>query len=105
MTPQVRVAATPWLDIAYEAHGPDDGDAVVLAHGFPYDPRCFDAVAPRLAANGCRVIVPYLRGFGPTRFRSDWTMRSGQQAAIGGDLSDLIEALALPNPLLMGFDW
>ena len=105
MTPEVRVATTPWLDIAYEPHGPEDGDAVVLAHGFPYDPRCFDAVVPPLVAKGRRVVVPYLRGFGPTRFRSDWTMRSGQQAAIASDLIELIEALAIPRAVLMGFDW
>jgi pimeloyl-ACP methyl ester carboxylesterase len=103
--PPIRTTQTRWLDIAYEAYGPDDGPPVVLLHGFPYSPRAFDAVAPQLAAQGGRVIVPFLRGYGPTRFRSDWTERSGQQAAIGADLSDLIEALALPNPLLMGFDW
>lgn len=103
--PPVRHARTRWLDIAYETHGPDGGDPVVLLHGFPYDPRCFDAVAPALAAEGRRVIVPYLRGFGATRFLSANTMRSGQQAAIGEDLLDLMEALALPPAALMGFDW
>jgi pimeloyl-ACP methyl ester carboxylesterase len=103
--PAVRHVQTQWLDIAYEQHGPEDGDAVILLHGFPYDARSFDDVAPALAARGCRVIVPYLRGYGETRFRSSWTQRSGQQAAIGGDLSDLIEALAIAKALLMGFDW
>jgi pimeloyl-ACP methyl ester carboxylesterase len=70
------------LDLAYEEHGPSGGDVVVLLHGFPYDPRCFDSMAPSLAAEGCRVIVPYLRGYGPTRFVSPTAMRSGQQAAL-----------------------
>ena len=69
------------LDLAYEAHGPETGEAVILLHGFPYDPRCFNAVAPALAEDGYRVIVPYLRGYGPTRFLSDGALRSGQQAA------------------------
>ncbi len=84
-----RVVRTPVLDIAYEEHGPAGGDPVVLLHGFPYDPRGFDDVAPPLAAEGCRVIVPDLRGYGPTRFRSAETRRSGQQAALAADLRDL----------------
>jgi pimeloyl-ACP methyl ester carboxylesterase len=103
--PPIRIAQTRWLDIAFEQHGSEEGEAVILLHGFPYSPRAFDAVAPALAANGLRVVVPYLRGYGETRFRSDWTQRSGQQAAIGSDLSDLIEALAIEKALLMGFDW
>ena len=101
----VRLAQTRWLNVAYEAHGPVDGPPVVLLHGFPYSPRAFDAVAPRLADKGCRVIVPYLRGYGPTRFLSAETMRSGQQAAIGCDLIDLLDALAIQRATLMGFDW
>jgi pimeloyl-ACP methyl ester carboxylesterase len=101
----VRHAQTRWLNIAYEEHGPADGSSVVLLHGFPYSPRAFDAVAPRLADKGRRVIVPYLRGYGPTRFLSADTMRSGQQAAIGSDLIDLLDALAIPRATLMGFDW
>ncbi len=101
----IRHARTRWLDVAYGEHGPADGAPVVLLHGFPYSPRAFDAVAPRLAGHGCRVIVPYLRGYGPTRFLSADTMRSGQQAAIGCDLIDLLDALALPQATLMGFDW
>jgi len=101
----IRRAQTRWLDVAYEEHGPADGAPVVLLHGFPYSPRAFDGVAPRLAAKGCRIIVPYLRGYGPTRFLSAETMRSGQQAAIGSDLIDLLDALALPTATLMGFDW
>ncbi len=100
-----RVVRTPVLDIAYEEHGPADGDPVVLLHGFPYDPRCFDDVAPPLAADGCRVIVPYLRGYGPTRFLSAETLRSGQQAALAADLRDLLDALAIPRAALLGYDW
>ena len=101
----LRTLRTPVLDIAYEAHGPEDGEAVVLLHGFPYDPRCFDAVAPPLDEAGYRVIVPYLRGYGPTRFLSDEAPRSGQQAALAQDLLDLLDALAIPSAALMGYDW
>jgi pimeloyl-ACP methyl ester carboxylesterase len=101
----LRHATTPVLDLAYEAHGPEDGKAVVLLHGFPYDPRCFDAVAPVLGEAGYRVIVPYLRGYGPTRFRAAETPRSGQQAALAKDLLDLMDALAIPSAALMGYDW
>ncbi|MCG5243685.1 alpha/beta fold hydrolase [Azospirillum doebereinerae] len=102
---QVRRIRTPLLDMAYEEHGPSGGDPVVLLHGFPYDPRCFDEVAPPLAAAGNRVIVPYLRGYGPTRILSPKTMRSGQQAAIARDLVDLLDALGIACAALMGFDW
>jgi pimeloyl-ACP methyl ester carboxylesterase len=101
----IRTVRTPVLDLAYEAHGPEDGEAVVLLHGFPYDPRCFDAVAPVLGEAGYRVIVPYLRGYGPTRFLAAETPRSGQQAALGKDLLDLLDALAIPSAALMGYDW
>jgi hypothetical protein len=74
---------TETLEIAFEEHGPADGWPVVLSHGFPYDVRAYDEVTPILASNGVHVIVPYLRGFGPTRFLSGSTMRSGQQAAPG----------------------
>ena len=96
---------TPVLDVAYEESGPAGGHPVVLLHGFPYDPRAFDAVAPALASQGCLVIVPYLRGYGPTRFLSADTPRSGQQAALGADLRDLIDALGLRRPILAGYDW
>ncbi|RYC31942.1 alpha/beta hydrolase [Lichenibacterium minor] len=96
---------TPTLAVACEERGPADGFPVVLLHGFPYDPRCFDGVAPRLARAGHRVIVPYLRGYGDTRFRSADTPRSGQQAALARDLVDLLDALAIPQAALMGFDW
>src|SRR5438132_4237240 len=91
--PPFKLARSKTLEIAYEDSGPEAGTPVVLAHGFPYDPRAFDEVVPRLVAAGCRTIVPYLRGFGPTRFLSADTARSGQQAAIGRDLTDLMDAL------------
>jgi pimeloyl-ACP methyl ester carboxylesterase len=96
---------TPTLEIAYEQAGPMDGDPVVLLHGFPYDPRAYDEVVPGLVAAGCRVVVPYLRGYGPTRFLSASTPRSGQQAALAKDLLDLLDALHLQRATLVGYDW
>jgi pimeloyl-ACP methyl ester carboxylesterase len=96
---------TGTLDIAYEESGPATGAPVLLMHGWPYDPRVYDEVAPPLAAAGHRVIVPYLRGFGPTRFVSAGTPRSGQQAALGNDLKDLMDALGLKSAALVGYDW
>ena len=96
---------TPTLDIACEMSGPEDGAPVILLHGWPYDPRTYDAMLAQLAAAGCRAIVPYLRGFGPTRFLSPDTPRSGQQAALGSDLIGLMDALSLPRAALVGYDW
>ena len=96
---------TSVLEIAYEESGPADGVAVLLMHGFPYDPRTYDEMVPRLVDAGCRVIVPYLRGYGTTRFLASDTLRSGQQAALGNDLKELIDALALERALLAGYDW
>ncbi|NMZ80611.1 alpha/beta fold hydrolase [Pseudomonas mandelii] len=96
---------TPTLTVAYEEHGPATGDPILLLHGFPYSPRGYDEIAPALAARGYRVIVPYLRGYGPTRFNSPDTLRSGQQAALAQDLLDLMDALALPKAALCGYDW
>ncbi|HJQ57975.1 MAG TPA: alpha/beta hydrolase [Vineibacter sp.] len=96
---------TDVLDVAYEAHGPPGGAAVILLHGFPYDPRAYDAIAPALAANGRRVLVPYLRGYGPTRFLSAGTPRSGQQAALGNDLLQFMDALGIGRAILAGYDW
>lgn len=100
-----KTIKTGVLEIAYEAHGPADGEPVILLHGFPYDPRCFDEVAPPLAADGCRVLVPYLRGYGPTRFLSDKTPRSGEQGALGHDLEQFMDALKIRRATLMGYDW
>src|SRR5258708_39131043 len=84
---------TSTLEIAYEESGPVGGTPVLLMHGFPYDPRAYDDVAPRLAAAGCRALVPYLRGYGPTRFLSAHTPRSGQQAALAPDSLGRMAAL------------
>lgn len=101
----IKHVATSTLSIAYEEHGPKDGTPVVLLHGFPYSPRVYDQVAPMLAARGLRVIVPYLRGFGPTRFLRDDILRSGEQAALGNDLIEMIVALGLDRPVVAGYDW
>ena len=93
------------LDVAYFESGPADGPPVFLMHGFPYDIHAYAEVAPILAAAGCRVFVPSLRGFGATRFMSDATPRSGQQAALGADLLALMDALRIPRAVLAGYDW
>jgi pimeloyl-ACP methyl ester carboxylesterase len=93
------------LDIAYYEAGPADGPVVMLMHGFPYDIHSFVDVAPQLAAQGCRVIVPYLRGYGPTRFRDEATPRSGEQAAVGADLIALMDALHVERAVVAGYDW
>jgi pimeloyl-ACP methyl ester carboxylesterase len=93
------------LEIAYEAHGDPRGFPIVLLHGFPDDARAWDKVAPALAAAGHRVLSPYLRGYGATRFLDAATPRMAQQAAIGQDVLDLIDALALPQVTLAGYDW
>ena len=102
---QIQFTKTPSLILAYEAHGPTTGDPVILLHGFPYSPRAYDEIAPALAAKGYRVIVPYLRGYGPTRFNNPDTLRSGQQAALAQDLLDLMDALAIKQAALCGYDW
>ena len=93
------------LEVAYEEAGPAAGPPVILLHGFPYDVRAYDAVVPPLAAAGCRVIAPYLRGYGATRFLSAATPRSGQQAVLAHDLLALMDALAIPQAVLAGYDW
>jgi pimeloyl-ACP methyl ester carboxylesterase len=93
------------LSVAYYEAGPADGPAVVLLHGFPYDIHSYVDVAPLLAAQGCRVIVPYLRGYGPTRFHEAATPRSGEQAAIGADLMALMDALSIQRAVFAGYDW
>jgi pimeloyl-ACP methyl ester carboxylesterase len=96
---------TATLDVAYEESGSAGGVPVLLMHGWPYDPRCYDEVVPLLCAAGARVIVPYLRGFGATRFLSADTPRSGQQAALGNDLREMLDALAIERAVLAGYDW
>jgi pimeloyl-ACP methyl ester carboxylesterase len=101
MLKRLRTAS---LEIAYEETGTSGGPSVVLLHGFPYDVRAYDGVATRLATR-CRVLVPYLRGYGPTRFLSPGTMRSGQQAALGTDLLGFLDGLGVDQAVLGGYDW
>jgi pimeloyl-ACP methyl ester carboxylesterase len=93
------------LNVAYYEAGPADGPAAMLMHGFPYDIHSFVDVAPMLVAQGCRVIVPYLRGYGPTRFLDPATPRSGEQAAMGADLIALTDALSIKRAVFAGYDW
>lgn len=93
------------MNIEVLTAGPERGAPVILLHGFPYDVHVFDDVSQTLINNGCRTYVPYLRGYGPTRFRSPETSRSGQQAALGQDLLDLMDALQLEQATLAGHDW
>ena len=96
---------TPTLDIGYEAYGDAAGFPIVLLHGFPDDARAWDTVAPPLAAAGYRVLVPYLRGYGPTRFLDPAAPRMAQQAAIARDLVDFMGALGIERAALSGYDW
>ena len=93
------------LEIAYQEYGAASGWPCILGHGFPYDAHAYAAAAPFLAEAGARVIVPYLRGFGPTRFLSKTTPRSGEQAALGADLLALMDALKIDRAVLGGYDW
>jgi pimeloyl-ACP methyl ester carboxylesterase len=93
------------LSVGYAEAGPADGPAVILLHGWPYDIHSYAAVTPSLAAAGFRVIVPYLRGYGPTRFLSGTTFRNGQQSALGADAVALMDALGIGDAIIGGFDW
>ena len=93
------------LNVSYAEAGAADGPPVILLHGWPYDIYSFVNVAPILAAKGCRAIVPFLRGYGPTRFRSADTFRSGQPSAVAQDIIDLMDALHIERAILAGFDW
>ena len=93
------------LNVGYAEAGPADGPAVILLHGWPYDIHSFVDVAPLLAQVGNRVIVPYLRGYGTTRFLSNETFRNGQQAAVAMDIIALLDALKIEKATLAGFDW
>jgi pimeloyl-ACP methyl ester carboxylesterase len=93
------------LVVGYTEDGPVDGPAVLLLHGWPYDIHAFAEVTPLLAAAGHRVVVPYLRGYGTTRFRSDATLRNGEQAALATDTVALMDALGIERAVLAGFDW
>lgn len=93
------------LNVGYAEAGPVDGPAVVLLHGWPYDIHSYVDVAPLLATAGYRVIVPYLRGYGTTRFLSDKTSRNGQQSVLAVDIVALMDALKIEKAVIGGFDW
>jgi len=101
----VRQIEAGSLNVGYFDLGPRDGPVSILLHGWPYDVHAFDDVAPRLAAVGHRVIVPYLRGYGSTRFLSEHSLRNGQQGAIAADIIALMDALRIDQAVLAGFDW
>lgn len=101
----LRYVSTDVLEVAYFEAGPNDGEVVLLLHGFPYDIHSYVDVIPRLVEAGHRVIVPYLRGHGPTRFLESATPRSGQQAAIGSDVILLMDALDIKRAIFAGYDW
>ena len=103
--PPLKSVKTELLDIAYAEYGPASGQPVILLHGWPYDIHSFEEVAPRLAAQGYRVIVPYLRGYGATRFLSIETKRNGEPAALALDIVQMMDALGIRSALLGGFDW
>jgi pimeloyl-ACP methyl ester carboxylesterase len=103
--PPLRQVDTGELSIGYAELGPADGPPVVLLHGWPYDIHAFAEVAPILAARGHRVLVPYLRGYGATRFRHADALRNGQPAALATDLVDFMDALGIRRATLAGFDW
>jgi pimeloyl-ACP methyl ester carboxylesterase len=101
----IRTVKAGVLEVALGEYGDPAGWPVVLSHGFPYDVHAYDEVAPILVDAGAYVLIPYLRGFGPTRFRDADTMRSGQQAALGQDLIALLDALGLERAIVAGYDW
>src|SRR5947208_2299419 len=93
------------LNVGYAEAGPANGPVVILLHGWPYDIYAFVDVAPLLASAGYRTIIPYLRGYGTTRFLSHETVRNGQPSALAVDLKDFLDALKIEKPILGGFDW
>ena len=101
----LKQVAAGLLHVAYAEAGPDGGRPVILLHGWPYDIHSYVDVAPALASAGYRVIVPYLRGYGSTRFLAGDTVRNGQPAALAGDVVDLMDALKIEKAILGGFDW
>jgi pimeloyl-ACP methyl ester carboxylesterase len=101
----MKTVRTAVLEIAYLEAGPADGPPVILLHGWPSDVHDYDGVVPPLAAAGHRVLVPWLRGYGATRFLDPATPRSGQQAALGADVRDFMAALGIPRAVLVGYDW
>src|SRR6185436_11299647 len=104
-TPIPRTVQTPVLNIGFEETGNPTGFPIILLHGFPDDVRAWDEVAAPLARAGHRVLVPYLRGYGPTRFRDPGAPRMAEQAAIGQDLVDFADALGIGRFAVAGYDW
>ena len=103
--PSLKQVDAGLLDVGYAEAGPGDGPVVILLHGWPYDIHSFVDVAPLLASAGYRVIVPYLRGYGSTRFLSDQTLRNGQQSVVAVDVLALMDALRIDKAVIGGFDW
>ncbi|HEY8288100.1 MAG TPA: alpha/beta hydrolase [Acetobacteraceae bacterium] len=101
----MRTVRTPVLEIAYLEAGPADGPVAILLHGWPSDVHDYDGIVGPLAAAGFRVLVPWLRGYGATRFLSAETPRSGQQAALGADVREFMDALSIQDAILVGYDW
>src|ERR687886_2170289 len=93
------------LNVGYAEAGPPDGPAVILLHGWPYDVHSYVDVAPLLAEEGYRAIVPYLRGYGTTRFLSSETFRNGQQSVLALDTIALMDVLGIGKAILAGYDW
>lgn len=102
---QIRQIKAGVLNVGYVDIGPRDGETIILLHGWPYDIQSYSHVAPELAAKGYRVIVPWLRGYGTTRFLSDSTPRNGQPSAMAKDVVDLMDALNIKQAVFAGYDW
>src|SRR4051794_36494144 len=102
---QVEQIRAGLLDVGYVDAGPRTGPAVVLLHGWPYDIHTFAAVMPQLVEAGFRVVVPYLRGYGSTRFLSEKTPRIGQQAVLAVDTLELLDVLGIQRAIVAGADW
>lgn len=103
--PTLKQVQAGLLNVSYAELGPPGGQPVILLHGWPYDIHSFVDVAPALAEDGYRVLVPYLRGYGPTRFLSDASLRNGQPAALAQDAIDFMDALRIDRAIFGGFDW
>jgi pimeloyl-ACP methyl ester carboxylesterase len=105
IAPDVRQIAAGDLDVGYVDAGPADGEPVLLLHGWPYDIHAYDEVTPVLTAAGYRVLVPFARGYGSTRFLSETTPRNGEQAALAADVIAFMDALHIEDAIIGGFDW
>src|SRR5215207_1408192 len=102
---EVKQTDAGLLNVGYAEAGPADGPPVILLHGWPYDIHSYADVSPLLASKGYRVLVPYLRGYGSTRFLSNETLRNGQQSALAADIIALMDALKVEKAVIGGFDW